>query len=102
MAFGTTIGISGVLILLSKSFENTPALNMLMKRLGLFCLPLLGDYLTEYDTVNVCGYPMDQLWLSIACTCAIILVILSFTYIIYTLPIKTKREKVKKCSVSMD
>ena len=102
MVFGTIIGISGVLILLSKSFESMSALNLFMKRLGLFHLPLLGNYLTEYDTVNVCGYPVEQLWLSIACTCAIILVILSFAYIIYALPIKIKREKVKKCSVSMD
>ena len=99
MVFGTTIGISGVLILLSNAFEKTPASNLFMKRLGLFQLPLLGNYLTEYDTVNVCSYPIEQLWLSIACTCTIVLILLSLAYIIYTLLLK--REKVKICSASM-
>ena len=102
IVFGTTIGISCVLILLSRAFENVPAIKLFIKRLGLFYLPILGNYLTEYETVNVCGYPVEQLWLSIACTCTIILVLLSFAYTLYTLPVRTKREKVKRCFVSMD
>ncbi len=94
--FGITVSISGVLILLSATS------NLFMKRLGLFCLPVSGNYLREYETVNVCGYPVEQFWLSIACTCTIIFVLLSFAYTLYTLPVRTKREKVKRCSVSMD
>lgn len=94
--FGITVSISGVLILLSATS------NLFMKRLGLFCLPVSGNYLRDYETVNVCSYPVEQLWLSIACTCTIIFVLLSFAYTLYTLPVRTKREKVKRCSVSMD
>lgn len=98
--FGGTVGISGVFIMLSRVFANAPDAVLFMKRLGLFYLPILGNYLTEYETVNVCGYPIEQLWLSIACTCSIILVLLSIAYIIYTLPNKEKRKLVKLCSAS--
>lgn len=94
--FGITVSISGVLILLSA------ASNLFMKRLGLLCLPVSGNYLRKYETVNVCGYPVEQFWLSIAFTCMIIFALLSFAYTLYTLPVRTKREKVKRCSVSMD
>lgn len=94
IVFGITVSISGILILLSATS------NLFMKKLGLFCLPVLGNYLTEYETVNVCGYPVEQLWLSIACTCSIVLVLLSIAYIIYTLPNKEKRKMVKLCSAS--
>lgn len=100
IVFGATVGISGAFIMLGRTFADVPAAEMFMKRLGLLQLPVLGSYLTEYDTVNVCGYPIEQLWLSIACTCSVIFVLLSIAYMIYTLPIKEKRKTVKLCSAS--
>ncbi|MDE7364558.1 MAG: hypothetical protein K2N27_06705 [Ruminococcus sp.] len=94
--FGITVSISGIFILISG------AANLFMKKLGLFCLPVLGNYLREYETVNVCGYPVEQFGLAIACSCMIILVLLSLAYTLYTLPVKPKREKVKRCLDSMD
>ncbi len=102
MVFGTTVGITGAFILLSRAFANVPAAELFMKRLGLLRLPILGDYLTQYESVNVCGYPIEQLWLSIACTCSVVLVLLSIAYTIYTLPNKEKRKRVKTCSASRD
>lgn len=98
--FGATAGISGVFVMLSRTYANAPDAVLFMKRLGLFNLPILGNYLTEYETVNVFGYPIEQLWLSIACTCSIVIVLLSIAYIIYTLPNKEKRKTVKLCSAS--
>lgn len=100
VAFGATVSISGIFILISRTYENEPDAVLMMKRLGLFRLPILGIYLTEYDTVNVFGYPVEQMWLSIACTCSVILVLFSAAYILYTLPVKEKRKTVKLCSVS--
>lgn len=94
--FGIAVSISGIFILISG------AANLFMKKLSLFCLPVLGNYLREYETVNVCGYPVEQFRLAIACSCMIILVLLSLAYTLYTLPIKSKREKVKRCLDSMD
>lgn len=98
--FGATAGISGVFIMLSRTYANAPDAVLFMKRLGLFNLPILGNYFTEYETVNVFGYPIGQPWLSIACTCSIVLVLLSIAYIIYALPNKEKRKTVKLCSAS--
>lgn len=102
MVFGTTVGITGAFVLLSRAFANVPDAGLFMKRLGLLRLPILGDYLTQYETVNVCGYPIEQLWLSIACTFSVVLVLLSIAYTIYTLPNKEKRKRVKICSASRD
>ncbi|MBR3420457.1 MAG: hypothetical protein IKG98_00105 [Ruminococcus sp.] len=100
IAFGATVGISGIFIMISRAYANEPDAVLMMKRLGLFRLPILGSYLTEYDTVNVFGYPVEQLWLSVACTCSVILVLFSVAYILYTLPVKEKRKTVKLCSAS--
>lgn len=102
LVFGTTVGITGTFVLLSRTFANVPAAKLFIKRLGLLRLPVLGDYLTQYETVNVCGYPIEQLWLSIACTCSVVLVLLSIAYTIYILPNKEKRKRVKICSASRD
>lgn len=100
IAFGATVSISGIFIMISRTYANEPDAVLMMKRLGLFRLPILGSYLTEYDTANAFGYPVEQMWLSIACTCSVILVLLSAAYIIYNLPVKEKRRTVKLCSVS--
>lgn len=84
IVFASTVGISGLFILFSKASVNSLSTELFMKRIGLILLPVLGNYLTEYETVNVFGYPVEQFWLSISVTCSIILVLLSGAYIFYS------------------
>ena len=99
IVFGATAGVSGAFIILSRML-TTPDAMLFVKRLGLFNITLLGSYLRAYETVNVCGYPVEQIWLTIAFTCSVVLVLMSAAYIMYTLPNKEKRKMVKLCSVS--
>ena len=82
--FGSTAAFTAILVFLSYLFKNIPIGQMVMKHIGLMRLPHLGDYLTQYDTVNVFGFPVMQFWLSILCTCGVILCILAVAYALYT------------------
>lgn len=93
--FGTTAAVAAVPVLLSYLFTNIPIGQMAMKHLGLMRLPHLGDYLTQYDTVNVFGHPVAQLRLSVGCTCGIILCLLAAAYALYTK--EHSRKRVKQC-----
>lgn len=95
--FGTTAAAAAIPILLSALFTDIPAGQMILKRLGLMRLPHLGDYLTQYDTVNVFGFPVMQLWLSVGCTCGMILCILTAAYAIYTKQQTQNGRRVKSC-----
>lgn len=93
--FGTTVTLVFIPLLLSELFTNVPVGQMVMKRLGLMRLSHLSDYLTQYETVNVFGYPVAQIWLSVGCTCGITLCLLAAAYALYTK--EHSRKRVKSC-----
>ena len=72
------------LILISELFSYEPTVRLIMKKLGLIRLQVLSDYLTQYETINVCGLPVMQIWLSVACTVCISFLILTLAFGIYT------------------
>lgn len=82
--FGAASGIVAILFLLWKFSNNAPQVQTVLKQLGLIRLSHLGDYLAQYDTVNVLGYPIAQLWLSVTCTCCMALCILCISNTVYT------------------
>ena len=71
-----------------------------MKQIGLIRLSVPADYLSQYETVNVFGFPAEQYLLSMLCTVSIILVLLTAAYAFYTAPEQTNRKRVKRCSAS--
>lgn len=95
--FGTTAAAAAVPVLLSQLFVNVPTGKIILKRLGLIQLSHLGDYLAQYDTVNVFGFPVSQIWLSVGCTCGIILCLLTVAYAIYTKQTTHIGKQVKPC-----
>lgn len=94
--FSVSVGVAAIPVLLSKAFENLPAGQMIMKHIGLIRLSHTGDYLRQYETVNVLGFPVSQMLLSIGCTCGLILCLLTAAYVIYTNQ-NQSRKSVKKC-----
>ncbi len=98
--FGAAAGVTASLVLLSAFFAYVPDGQLVMKRLGLLRLSVPGEYLINYDTVNVFGWPVAQIWLSAACTCCIIAVISVAAFLIYTRPTTDTGKQVKQCSVS--
>ena len=75
---------AAVPILIAKLFENVPAVQNVLNRLGIMRLSYLSNYLTEYNTVNVFGYPIGQFLLSVLCTCLLTAFLLSAAYVFWT------------------
>ena len=94
IVFGATGGIAAISLPLQYLLADHPDAMLLLKRVGLMRLPILSDYLTHYETVNLCGYPIAQLWLSAVCTCGITLALLAAADYFYI------GKRVKPCSAS--
>lgn len=68
--FGIAAGVCTALLLPTRTAQTT-ASAALMHRLGLFSIMQPERYLTGYETVNVCGFPLPQLMLSVLFTCTV-------------------------------
>ena len=91
----TVFAISGITtaipILIAKLFENVPAVQTVLNRLGIMQLSYLSNYLTEYNTVNVFGFPIGQFLLSVLCTCLLTAFLLSAAYAFWTRDTRHRR-----------
>lgn len=98
--FGAAAGITAVLVLMSRFFAYVPDGQLVMKKIGLLRLAVPGEYLMNYDTVNVFGWPVAQFWLSAACTCCMIAGISAAAFMIDTRPNTDTGKRGERCSVS--
>ena len=91
----TVFAFSGITaavpILIAKLFENVPAVQTVLNRLGIMQLSYLSNYLTEYNTVNVFGFPIGQFLLSVLCTCLLTAFLLSAAYAFWTRDTRHRR-----------
>ena len=94
IVFGASGGIAVLPLLLQYWLADHPGAMLFLKRLGLMRLSVMRDYLAHYDTVNVGGYPVAQLWLSAACTFGIIIILLAAADYFFI------GKRVKSCSAS--
>ena len=97
--FGASCAIAAIPVLLSKHFTHDQSGQLFMKRLGLMRLPYLREYFTQYETVNVFGYPVDQILLSVGCTCMITACLFFAAYWFYTTQLHFGKQ-VKSCCPS--
>ncbi|MBQ6039610.1 MAG: hypothetical protein IJL32_02360 [Oscillospiraceae bacterium] len=97
--FAVSGGAAAIPMLLAKLLEHNAEGMTVLKRLGLMRLSYLRDYLMRYETVNVCGYPVSQMMLSVLCTVFLTAFVLVTANIFYTHN-NTHRKPVKTCSAS--
>lgn len=80
--FAGTAGIAALILL--PPLADQPAVQRIAKQLGLLRLLFLNDYLEQYDTVNVLGYPVAQIALSVAGTLVLTMLLITAAYTLYT------------------
>ncbi len=80
--FAGTAGITALILL--PPLADQPAVQRIAKQLGLLRLLFLNDYLEQYDTVNVLGYPVAQITLSVAGTLVLTILLITAAYTLYT------------------
>ena len=98
--FAVSGGIAAVPLFIDALFSHQPAVQLALKRLGLMRLTYLRDYFTEYDTVNVCGFPVGQFLLSVLSTILLTAFLLSAAYVRYTKKLTRSGKQVNTCSAS--
>lgn len=84
LVFLFSLGLSVISPLLSILLNQNLKLLLIIKRIGWMHLFVLKDYFTEYDTVNVCGYPVDQLLLTWLANVSLITFFFIISYGFYT------------------
>jgi hypothetical protein len=97
--FGVTCLFAAVPVMLCELGETVPSAALLLKQIGLIRLSYPIDYFAQYETVNVLGYPVDRVFLSVGCTVGITLLLLAAAFAVCTAPIH-ERKRVKSCSAS--
>lgn len=97
--FGAICLCAAVPVMLCELGEYLPSAALLLKEIGLIRLSYPIDYFAQYETVNVLGFPVGQVWLAVGCTVSMILLLLAAAYAIYTAPIH-ERKRVKECFAS--
>jgi hypothetical protein len=79
-----SLGLSVISPLLSILSNQNRNLMLIIKRIGWMHLFVLKDYFTEYDTVNVCGYPVEQVLLTMLANISLITAFFIISYGFYT------------------
>lgn len=84
IVFCSTLVLSSISPLLSILSNHNLNIMLIIKRIGWMHLFVLKDYFTEYDTVNVCGYPVDRFLLTWLANISLSVVFFVISYGLYT------------------
>lgn len=98
--FGGLAAFLALMMFPATIFSNDPAKMRVLQRIGFTRLFYLREYIQQYNTVNVCGYPVEQLLLAAICTVCCCLFLMTAAYLLYTTKKHKRKKQVIKCSDS--